>query len=89
LGLNGQTRDWKGTDQSARFGQEGAALQQAHPPPCPPTLGLLDCPAPTANELNWRLVLAAPHFGQAAASVLLMLRTSFSNFDLQVSQTYS
>ena len=75
--------------QSARLGQEGAALQQAQPAPWPPALELLDCPAPTANELNCRLVLTPPHFGQAAASVLLMLRTSFSNLDLQDSQTYS
>jgi len=72
------------------LGHIGAPAQQAHPAPWPPPL-LADwvSPAPTENELNWREVFSPPHLGHSTVSVLLMLRTSFSNFELQDSQTYS
>lgn len=75
-------------DHIRAFGQLGAAEQHAQPAPWP-SPGDLDSPAPTANELNCREIFLPPHSGQAAVSLLLMLRTSFSNFALHDSQTYS
>jgi hypothetical protein len=65
----------------------GAAEQQPHPAPW--DWESFPSPPPTAKELNWRLVFFPPHFGHSITSVLFMLRTSFSNFFLQDSQTYS